>query len=106
MRWTTTSFPLTVCHPPVENATEGSTLGPVEVDGESVNPRIGWCPTYLLNFTGYPAASAPAGTVDGGLPVGLQIAGPRFADDAVIAASAAFERIRPWAGRYPAPVGR
>ncbi|MFC7079298.1 amidase [Halorussus caseinilyticus] len=92
----------TVCHPPVENATEESTLGPEEVDGESVDPRIGWCPTYLLNFTGHPAASVPAGTVDGGLPVGMQIVGPRFADETVIAASAAFERVRPWAGRYDA----
>jgi amidase/aspartyl-tRNA(Asn)/glutamyl-tRNA(Gln) amidotransferase subunit A len=92
----------TVCHPPVENATEGSTLGPDEVDGEPVDPRIGWCPTYLLNFTGHPAASVPAGTVSGGLPVGMQIAGPRFADDTVVAASAAFERVRPWSGRYRA----
>ncbi|AQL42887.1 amidase [Halorientalis sp. IM1011] len=90
----------TVCHPPVENATEGSTLGPAEIDGEPVDPRIGWCPTFLLNFTGHPAASVPAGTVGEGLPVGLQIAGPRFADTQVIAASAAFERVRPWADRY------
>jgi Asp-tRNA(Asn)/Glu-tRNA(Gln) amidotransferase A subunit family amidase len=95
----------TVCHPPVENATEGSTLGPSEVAGEPVDPRIGWAPTYLCNFTGHPAASVPAGTVDGGLPVGLQIAGPRFADGTVLAASAAFERIRPWTGRYPSSVG-
>ncbi|WP_049971368.1 amidase [Haladaptatus cibarius] len=90
----------TVCHPPVANATEGSTLGPDEIEGEPVDPRIGWCPTYLLNFTGHPAASVPAGTVSGGLPVGMQIAGPRFADDTVISASAAFERVRPWFGRY------
>ncbi len=91
----------TVCHPPVVNATEGSTLGPDEIEGEPVDPRIGWCPTYLLNLTGHPAASVPAGTVSGGLPVGMQIAGPRFAEQTVVAASAAFERVRPWFGRYP-----
>jgi amidase/aspartyl-tRNA(Asn)/glutamyl-tRNA(Gln) amidotransferase subunit A len=92
----------TVCHPPVENADEGVTTGPSEVTGEPVDPRIGWCPTYLLNFTGHPAASVPAGTDADGLPVGMQIAGPRFEDETVLAASAAFERVRPWAGRYPA----
>jgi amidase/aspartyl-tRNA(Asn)/glutamyl-tRNA(Gln) amidotransferase subunit A len=91
----------TVCASPVENATEGSTRGPDVIDGESVDPLIGWCPTYLCNFTGHPAASLPAGTDEDGLPVGLQIAGPRFDDRAVIAASAAFERIQPWDGLYP-----
>lgn len=90
----------TVCHPPVENSTEKSTLGPVEVEGEPVDPRIGWCPTYLLNFTGHPAASVPAGTDSEGLPVGMQIVGPRFGDGDVIAASATFERLRPWFDRY------
>jgi amidase/aspartyl-tRNA(Asn)/glutamyl-tRNA(Gln) amidotransferase subunit A len=90
----------TVCHPPVENAAEGSTLGPDQIEGESVDHRIGWCPTYLFNFTGHPAASVPAGTVSGGLPVGMQIVGPRFEDDAVIAASGAFERVRPWSNQY------
>lgn len=90
----------TVVAPPVENATEGQTLGPSEIDGEQVEPTIGWCPTYLLNFTGQPAASVPAGLTDEGLPVGLQIAGPRFADERVLAASAAFERVRAWHDDY------
>ena len=42
--------PLTVCHPLVENATEGSTLDPAEVDGEPVDPRIGWCPNNCVNY--------------------------------------------------------
>jgi len=90
----------TVCHPPVKNAAEGSTLGPAKVNGERVDPRIGWTPAYLFNFTGHPAASVPAGTDDDGLPVGMQIGGPRFADRDVFAASAAFERVRPWSDRY------
>lgn len=92
----------TVTHPPVENADRaGRTLGPSEVAGEAVDPTIGWCPTYLQNFTGHPAANVPAGTVEG-LPVGLQIVGPRFADDRVLAASGAFERVRPWNSLYDA----
>jgi amidase/aspartyl-tRNA(Asn)/glutamyl-tRNA(Gln) amidotransferase subunit A len=62
---------------------------------------IGWCLTYPLNFTGHPAASIPAGLTSDGLPIGMQIIRRRFADDTVLAASAAFERVRPWQQTYP-----
>jgi amidase len=88
----------TVACMPVANADDGNTVGPDEVDGVAVDPLIGWCLTYIANMTGHPAASIPAGTVDG-LPVGMQIMGRSGADAAVIAASAAFERIRPWGFR-------
>src|SRR5205085_8088786 len=32
---------------PVDNATNGNTLGPREIEGERVDPWIGWCLTYL-----------------------------------------------------------
>lgn len=85
---------------PVANATDGNTVGPASVMGQSVDPLIGWCMTFLLNFTGHPAASVPAGLSSRNLPIGLQIIGRRNADADVIAASAAFERIRPWANTY------
>ena len=76
-------------------------LGPDEVDGEDVHPHVGWSLTWVFNMTDHPAASIPAGLNSDGLPIGLQIVGPRFADDEVIAASAAFERGRPWEHIYP-----
>jgi amidase/aspartyl-tRNA(Asn)/glutamyl-tRNA(Gln) amidotransferase subunit A len=91
----------TVAVPPVENADDGNTLGPSEVDGEPVNPLIGWCLTYPFNMSGHPAANVPAGLDDEGLPVGMQVAGRRFEDETVLAASAAVERVRPWDGFYP-----
>jgi amidase len=84
---------------PVKNATDGNTLGPTEINGEEVDPLIGWCLTYFTNFSGHPSASIPAGLVNG-LPVGLQIIGRRGADEDVLAASAAFERVRPWTDAY------
>jgi aspartyl-tRNA(Asn)/glutamyl-tRNA(Gln) amidotransferase subunit A len=63
---------------------------------------IGWASfSYPFNFTGQPAATVPAGFTPGGLPVGLQIVGRRFADLTVLQASAAFEAARPWAPRRP-----
>jgi amidase len=85
----------TVAALPVPNADDGNTLGPSEIEGVEVDPLIGWCLTYFANFTGHPAASIPAGMADG-LPVGMQITGRSGADADVLAASAAFERLRPW----------
>ena len=89
----------TVAGMPVMNREDGNTVGPNEINGEEVDPLIGWGLTYPFNFTGHPAASIPAGLV-GNLPVGMQIVGRRYADVDVIAASAVFERIRPWADSY------
>lgn len=90
----------TVAAMPVRNADDGNTKGPNEISGVKVDPLIGWCPTYLTNFTGHPSVSVPAGLGASGLPVGLHIAGRRQADGDVLAAAAAFERLRPWAQHY------
>ncbi len=86
----------TLAAPPVRNATSGRTVGPTRVNGRAVDPCIGWCLTYPVNFSGNPAASIPAGLDKLGLPVGLQIIGRRHDDHAVLAASHAFEQFRPW----------
>lgn len=84
---------------PVDNATDGNTVGPMSIEGVDVDPLIGWCLTYLINFTGHPAASIPAGFIDG-MPVGMQLIGRRYGDASVLAASAAYERMRPWHAQY------
>ncbi len=90
----------TVGVPPFDNAADGSTTGPSSVNGEPVDPLIGWCLTHPLNFTGHPAASIPAGLTGDGLPVGAQIIGRRFSDATVFAVSAAYESVRPWSETY------
>jgi amidase len=90
----------TLAVPPVENAHDGNTMGPAEINGERVDPLVGWVLTYFVNFSGHPAASIPAGLTEDKLPVGMQIIGRRYADADVLAASAAFERLRPWHETY------
>ena len=80
----------------VDNADDGDTVGPREVAGVEVEPLIGWCMTYFLNFSGHPAASIPAGFIDDRLPVGMQIIGNRYDDAGVLTASHVFEQLRPW----------
>ncbi len=84
----------------VDNAADGNTAGPAEINGQKIDRLIGWCMTYLINFIGYPAATVPAGLAENGLPVGMQIVGKRYADADVITASAEFERLRPWMNTY------
>lgn len=90
----------TVAALPVDNAHDGNTLGPAEVDGQPVERLIGWCLTYFLNFSGHPAASVPAGLVGDRWPVGMQVIGRRHDDVGVIRASRVFEETRPWTQTY------
>ena len=96
--------PTTVCLP-VKNVADRNTKGPSEVNGVPVDPLIGFCETFLFNFTGNPAASVPAGLSHGGLPVGLQIVGKKFRDEDVLAAARTFEQLRPWRERFQHPEG-
>jgi aspartyl-tRNA(Asn)/glutamyl-tRNA(Gln) amidotransferase subunit A len=56
---------------------------------------IDWSPfSYPFNMTRQPAASIPCGLTRAGLPIGLQIVGPLYADDRVLRAARAFEMTR------------
>jgi Asp-tRNA(Asn)/Glu-tRNA(Gln) amidotransferase A subunit family amidase len=71
---------------------------PLEIEGRPVDPFFDdWCTSCLpANLTGMPATSVPAGFGTDGLPVGLQVLGPRWADARTLRAAAAFERAEPW----------
>ena len=57
--------------------------------------------TYPFNLAQQPAASIPAGLTVEGMPVGLQIIGPKYSDARVLKAARAFEKLRP----FPTPKG-
>ncbi len=67
--------------------------GQVPLDPTSM---LGWTPfSYPFNLTQQPAATIPCGLTRRGLPIGLQIVGPMFADALVLRAARAYERLHP-----------
>jgi aspartyl-tRNA(Asn)/glutamyl-tRNA(Gln) amidotransferase subunit A len=65
-------------------------------DPENERHWIDWSPfTYPFNMTRQPGASIPCGLTGTGLPIGLQIVGPLYADDRVLRAARAFEATQP-----------
>src|SRR5262249_35059606 len=83
-------------------------LGEIDQNKQGLD-AFGWtrqvfayCPfTPLFNSTGQPAISLPMHWSEGGVPVGVQLAG-RFADEAtLIRIASQLEQARPWTNRKP-----
>jgi Asp-tRNA(Asn)/Glu-tRNA(Gln) amidotransferase A subunit family amidase len=76
---------------------------PEEIEGQPVDPFFDdWCTSCLpANLTGMPATSVPAGLGANGLPIGLQVMGPRWADALTLRAAAAYEQATPWSELRP-----
>ena len=66
--------------------------GPTHIDGQPVSPRAHAAFTPLFNHAFVPACSVPCGLDGRGLPVGLQIVGPRWSDARVLALATLVER--------------
>ena len=76
---------------------------PKAIDGHAI-PLLGAVAfTYPFNLSGHPAATVRAGLTRSGLPVGLQIIGPRHRDDLVLQAARLYEEAFPWNDRWPEP---
>ena len=58
--------------------------------------------TSYFSYFGLPAISVPCGFTAAGLPIGLQIAGPPFAEAAMLALAHAYEQATDWHKRRPA----
>ena len=73
------------------------TAGQDLADMDTQEDWMDWSPfTYPFNLTGQPACVVPCGFTEVGMPVGLQIVGPRYADLLVMRAAGAFEHVRPF----------
>jgi aspartyl-tRNA(Asn)/glutamyl-tRNA(Gln) amidotransferase subunit A len=59
--------------------------------------------TRPFNVWGLPAISVPCGFTTSGLPIGLQIAGPHWAESRVLQTAHAYEQATAWHEREPSP---
>ncbi len=57
--------------------------------------------TLTVSLAGVPAISVPCGFDAGGLPIGLQLVGPAFAENVVLAAAQAYQATTDWHTRKP-----
>lgn len=64
------------------------------VDGVAHHPRTAMRATIPFDLTGTPAVTLPFETGSGGLPIGVQLAGARDADEALLATARRLERGR------------
>ena len=78
---------------------------PEEIGGVPIEaPWLDWGGfLYDANLVGLPACAVPIGLGDDGLPVSIQVIGPRTSDGAVLAAAEAIERIVGFDARPPEP---
>jgi aspartyl-tRNA(Asn)/glutamyl-tRNA(Gln) amidotransferase subunit A len=74
---------------------------PAETEGRRQVPAGVAAFTIPFNFSWHPAATVRVGRSRAGLPIGMQIVGPRHRDDLVLRAARAFERERPWHPDWP-----
>jgi amidase len=58
---------------------------PDEINGKKLENYIDWiAPAFLVTLVGFPAGSVPAGKSKSGLPIGLQVVGPRFSEPRIL----------------------
>jgi aspartyl-tRNA(Asn)/glutamyl-tRNA(Gln) amidotransferase subunit A len=74
---------------------------PEETEGKKQIPVGVASFTIPFNLSWHPAATLRVGMSKAGLPIGLQIVGPRHREDLVLRAARAFEAEQPWHPNWP-----
>jgi aspartyl-tRNA(Asn)/glutamyl-tRNA(Gln) amidotransferase subunit A len=74
---------------------------PEETEGRKQFPAAVASFTIPFNLSWHPAATLRVGLSKAGLPIGLQIVGPRFREDLVLQVARAFEVEKPWHPNWP-----
>jgi aspartyl-tRNA(Asn)/glutamyl-tRNA(Gln) amidotransferase subunit A len=70
---------------------------PLPPDGVPIEMRN----TQMFDVLGLPAISVPCGFDRDGMPIGLQIAGPRFSESRVLSLAHAYQQVTDWHTRSP-----
>lgn len=88
--------------------TPTTAISPITIEAGSIDPPLPpeGTPlevrnTHMFDVLGLPAISVPCGFTQDGMPIGLQIVGPRFGEARVLALAHAYQRITDWHSRRP-----
>ena len=69
---------------------------PTEIGGRKLDNYTTWfAPAFIVSLVALPAASVPAGMTRAGLPVGIQIIGPRCAEPRILACAKLIAELNP-----------
>lgn len=69
---------------------------PNEVAGKKLADYVDWIASaFLITLVGFPAGSVPGGKTGSGLPIGLQIVGPRFSEPRILGLAKLVQQANP-----------
>ncbi len=78
---------------------------PTEIAGRAMDTYHRWMEVVIpASLIGLPAVSLPIGFGDNGLPMGMQLIGPRGGDGPLLQIAEAWHRATDWPGQRPPPV--
>ena len=73
---------------------------PTLINGKKLDNYTDWIAgSFLITLMSLPGGSVPAGQTADGLPVGIQIVGPRFEEPLILSVMKIVQQLHPWAGR-------
>jgi aspartyl-tRNA(Asn)/glutamyl-tRNA(Gln) amidotransferase subunit A len=88
--------------------TPTTVIPPISIEAGTADPPlppegtpIEFRNTHMFDVLGIPAISVPCGFTHDGMPIGLQLAGPRFSEARVLAAAHGYQRVTDWHTRRP-----
>ncbi|MEM7345345.1 MAG: amidase family protein, partial [Chloroflexota bacterium] len=92
------SYDLFIC-PTIANtgipATFDYSVDTLDIDGQAVDPFLGWLMTYPFNMLSRcPVLTVPSGQAANQVPTGIQLVGPTYEDAVVFQAATAYEAAR------------
>ena len=76
---------------------------PTEIAGQQMDTYHRWMEAVVpVSLLGLPSLAMPVGFGEAGLPMGMQLFGPRGSDAKILAMGEAYHRATEWPQKYPA----